>query len=121
MNRLTKKDYKKWIQCIGYYNKKNAQRLTEITHKLGKLEDLEEEIGCPLDIFMNITLGKITEIIVNYSDAGGYDSLYEELTLAKVSGIIESYEHIGCLCLETNLCDVPIKDYKKTWWLKGER
>lgn len=121
MNRLTKKDYKKWVQDNGYYTKKNAQRLTKIQHKLGKLEDIEEEIGCPLDIFMDITLGKITEIIVNYSDAAGYDSLYEELTIAYVSGIIESYEYPGCLCIETNLCDVPIKDYKKTWWLKGDK
>lgn len=93
----------------------------EAIQKLGKLEDLEEELGCPLDIFINIMLGKITEIVVNYSDAAGYDSLYEEFTIAYVSGIIESYEHPGCLCLETNLCDMSISDYGKNWWLKGEK
>lgn len=89
--------------------------------KLGRLEDIEEQLGCPLEVFINIMLGKIKEIVVNYSDAAGYYSLYEELTTAYVSGIIESYEHVGCLCLETNLCDVPIKDYQKNWWLKGEK
>ena len=89
--------------------------------KLGRLEDLEEKLGCPLEVFVGIMLGKITEIVVNYGDAGGYEPLYEELTTTNVSGIIESYEHPSCLCLETNLCDVPINDYGKNWWLKGER
>lgn len=121
MNRLTKRDYKNWVHIPGYYKKKTTHLLTKIVHKLGALEDLQEELGCPLDIFVNIMLGKITEIVVNYGDAGGYEPLYEELTTAYVSGIIESYEHVGCLCLETNLCDVPIKDYGKNWWLKGEK
>lgn len=123
MTRLTKKDpcinCEKENEC--YVNCKDEFWFyKEIKSKLGRLEDLEEELGCPLEVFVGIMLGKITEIVVNYSDAAGYEPLYEELTIAYVSGIIESYEH-RCLCVETNLCDVPIKDYQKNWWLKGER
>ena len=120
MNRLTKRDYEKWVQCNGYYNKKQAERLTQITHKLGKLENLAEELGCPLDIFVSIMLGKIDEIVINYADACGYEPLYEELTLAKVDGIIDGCIH-NCLCIDTNMCEVPLKDYHKNWWLKGEK
>lgn len=134
MNRLTKKNDKKYfeenIACVEYndyerFIKDRPYRInylnTKVETKLGKLEDLEEQLGCPLEVFVNIMLGKITEIVVNYSDAAGYDSLYEELTLACVSGIIESINYPGFLCLETNLCEVPIKDYQKNWWLKGEK
>lgn len=127
MNRLTRKHkHTNYIQytdktiCLNNYNIRNAN-VNKAIEKLGKLEDIEEELGCPLEAFVGIMLGKITEIVVNYGDAGGYEPLYEELTIANVSGIIESYEHPSRLCLETNLCDVPINDYGKNWWLKGER
>ncbi len=124
MNRLTGKinENNNYAVCCPKQDK-NAlvDTVQNCINKLGKLEDLEEELGCPLDIFVNIMLGKITEVVINYSDAAGYDSLYEELVRTEVSGIIESYNYPNCLCLETNLCDVPIKDYHKNWWLKGEK
>ena len=88
----------------------NVDDYDRCVDKLGRLEDLQEELGCPLEVFINIMLGKITEIVVNYSDAGGYEPLYEELTTADVNGIIESFKGLS---IETNLCDVPIKDYQK--------
>ena len=109
MSRLTKKDYKRWEHCTGYYNKKNAQHLTKIEHKLGKLEDLEEELGCPLEVVFE----------------------------AYKKGIVDKYGNewiVECNCQSEMMCSLKndfddswyetdgfeFKDYQKTWWLKGE-
>lgn len=90
----------------------------EIINKLGRLEDLEKELGCPLEIVVKIMLGKIDEIVVNYSDSGGYATPYCEYTKAFVYGIYLEYNNEWVI--GTQLCTIPIKDYGKTWFLEGE-
>lgn len=111
-----------FVNCdMDWEDRKEAEKLIkQDLDKLSKLENLEEELGCPLDIFVSIMLGKIDEIVINYAGACGYEPLYEELTLAKVDGIIDGYIH-NCLCIDTNMCEVPVKDYHKNWWLRGEK
>lgn len=43
MSRLTKIDYLNWININGYYTVEEANRLTLIEYKLGKLEDIMEK------------------------------------------------------------------------------
>ena len=50
MSRLTTKI------DTGFYVADHAHNTDEVTHKLGKLEDLEEELGCPLEDIVDILL-----------------------------------------------------------------
>ena len=116
MSRLTKKDnrFNCGYQLSTYYNKYEENVIT----KLGKLEDLEDEFGCPLEIVSKIMLAKIDEIIVNYSD-GGYGSPYTESITASVSNIYHDIRK--GIVIETNICEIPLKDYGVNWWLKGDK
>lgn len=51
MSRLTEKDYKEWVYVVGTtINQKASEHLNYINHKLGELEDLEDDLGCPLNV-----------------------------------------------------------------------
>lgn len=171
MSRLTKKDYKKWIKLNGYYTKKNAQRLTDISHKLGKLEDLMEEynlesiedlenllalqtfkvggrldgktiiakgilynqlndeLGCPLEVvFRAIEKGIV---IKPYEDEYGDITLWNSRKETELDTTVSKldFEEPKLLFFDTWVfsCNsgcyrgcVRLKDYQKTWWLKGE-
>lgn len=126
MNRLTKRDYKCWEQTNGYYNKKNAQRLTKITHKLGALEDLEEELGCPLEVLIKgfIDSNKLNDNcdfkqkIMTYNCSGKLIEGYEmQLSYGENIDIaVDGEDNNNDYDVET--ITVKIKDYGKTWWLK---
>lgn len=74
--------------------------------KLGKLEDLEEEIGCPI------------EVIFRALKDGIYSKDFrEDITQRAVLMFWEDYGWI----LQTYSCDEYTKDYKKTWWLKEDK
>lgn len=101
---------------LGMFQNENIN----LTKDIEKYWNLEEKLGCPLEVIVNILLGKRPEIVVNYADACGYEPLYEQLTETTADAIIDGCYH-NCLCIETNLCEIPIKDYHKNWWLKGEK
>lgn len=113
MNRLTKK-------FNDEYYSKNANTIifdTEIDYnivqKLGKLEDIEEEIKCSFEIvFKALRDG----IVIPREDAW-YPTV--RLEKSKIDGIWYFTHNSGY---------VKLKDYKKTWflpkdkeWIKGER
>lgn len=79
-------------------------------NKLGKLEDIEEELGCSLEIIF-----KALEESIIYFDNGMYSV---EFCLENNSGTwyFSIYDN-----LTNNKDIVYLKDYRKTWWLKGEK
>jgi hypothetical protein len=106
MSRLTKK-------FNGEYYHKEAKTImfdSEVEYnaiqKLGKLEDLEEELGCPLEALIKSLLeGGIIE-------DDGYGA---QLTGLAINGD-------GSLSLiAINGDHYDLKDYGKTWWLEGEK
>ena len=99
----------------GYYPKENILD-TDCFDKLGHLEDFEEKIGCPLEILLGIMLKKITEITVNYSDAGGYGSIYTEYVNTYIDGFYDDL--VKGWVMETNLGEIPLKDYNINWFLR---
>lgn len=149
MSRLTKKDYKNGIQVNGYYTKKNAQRLTDISHKLGKLEDLMEEYNLESIEDLENLLALQTFKVGGRSNGKSiiakgilYNQLSDELgcpldvvfkALLKKEGIrtiknntyyIDNIVRMstGNLAFELELAHyLYLKDYGKTWWLKGEK
>ena len=103
MSRFTKYDEKKkqYIRLVS--------RLA-VDNKLGKLEDLEEKLGCPL------------EVVVKALKIGIYTNLKnwnrEDLTKYFCLNLynLETEWYLGNPIIFVNL-----KDYKKTWWLREDK
>lgn len=112
MSRLTKK------LDEGFYVS-NAPCTDDLKNKLGKLEDLEDELGCPLHVVFKAL--KDNHIIFKHV-----------VGLNNPSINLETHKVLGLICIGgkfgLELCDgvfgdefyVDTKDYQKTWWLKGE-
>lgn len=110
MNRLTKK----YEDNSGYYPiENNSIRLNDYyccVEKLGKLEDLEEELGCPLEVIFKALKDGI--FCVDYDNQ-----------------IIRKFKVPLCFNSTSkqfywsgnNIGYPDLKDYQKTWWLKGEK
>lgn len=105
MSRLTNKDDDNVYRISGFTT------IDELIDKLAIYEDLEEQIGCPLEVvFKAISQGNIwvkkEEEIINtndyYLDCNGLG--YWFLSVGK-----GYYDIVG------------LKDYKKNWWLKEDR
>lgn len=119
MNRLTKKNDKKYfkenIACSEYndyeqFIKDRPYRIdylnSEVETKLGKLEDLEEQLGCPLEV---LTTNK-TAMVIKDEQVYEANIYYINFNGGKIAfGSTWSFT------------ERKIKDYQKTWWLKGEK
>lgn len=105
MNRLTHYDEKQ-KQYIRL-----ASRLA-VDNKLGKLEDLEDELGCPFDVLVKL---------VNQNEL--YYQFYNELqhwTSIKV----DLRKKVVCYCKQVGghyACYQPLSNYGKNFWLKGDK
>ena len=96
MSRFTKYDekQKQYIRLVS--------RLA-VDNKLGKLEDLEEQLGCPLDV--------VFKAIKN----GIYDKKGFHYTVILDLDFLRAYP--------LDLFDEKwqLSDYQKTWWLKEDK
>ena len=96
MSRFTKYDkkQKQYIRLVS--------RLA-VDNKLGKLEDLEEQLGCPLEV--------VFEAIKN----GIYDKKGFHYTVILDLDFLRAYP--------LDLFDEKwqLSDYQKTWWLKEDK
>jgi len=100
MSRLTYKDTK----VSSGYNAVDTDEYACVV-KLGKLEDLEEKIGCPLEVIFKLL---------------NQDYYYDEL------GHIWHLEFINLKNGATQFGakgNVPqdLNNYKKTWWLRKDK
>lgn len=100
-------DFKRYNELEDYVD----SDLTLAIDKLGKLEDLEEQIGCPLDVRCKLTYDShiydedgrsYTEIIMFKDYILAYDGREDE------NGMLEATRF-------------EWKGYKKTWWLKEDK
>ena len=98
----------------------------ELVQELGKLEDLEDELECPLDVVFRAIENGI--IIMGSTDKYGDSTIWVDTIPVTVT--IEGkhtfeeprlikYEEWCFSCKNGSYrgC-VALKDYKKTWWLK---
>lgn len=101
MNRLTKK-----IDGV-YYILPNTnspyEKIFDGIQKLGKLEDLEEQLGCPLKVVFKA----LEEGIIDYE--------------GKKHIVVYTGKHLVVVEHDKLQHGFHTKNYKKTWWLKGEK
>ncbi|MBR3208803.1 MAG: hypothetical protein IKF82_00900 [Bacilli bacterium] len=101
--RLTEK-----VKNADDYIKLPTKDKQEFINKLGELEDLEEQLGCPLEIvFKALTNGVYYEDVANRMN---YMSVDLHLNLEG--------EYVLYFTDEEYLLT---KNYKKTWWLKKDK
>ena len=100
MTRLTKK-------FNGEYYYKNATTImfnSEINYntiqKLGELEDLEEQLNCPLEIIFKATENGI----IDYK--------------GKVHEVLYGGKYLFAVKDDELYCAFYLNNYQKTWWLK---
>lgn len=114
MDRLTKKNF---IFYQGRFSGKNI--FQQMCDKLFKLEDLEDELGCPLEVVF-----KALKEGINYNreDVARTYNVKEWLDFATRPRLYYS-DDWECWCWELFLGGYVLKleDYQKTWWLKGDR
>ena len=129
MNRLTKKmmiqDGYRLVQNDACYE-------LYAINKLGKLEDLEDELGCPLEVVFKALNegiiineeGFVNSAYDNKTFNKENDSYYDDLTLYN-TGVGYYFEDTSSPYGDPECgdigCWVDLKDYQKTWWLKGEK
>lgn len=110
MNRLTR--YRSDIEAYDYV-KLTGGISQAVVEKLGQLEDLEDELGCPLDV------------VVKALKEGVYFNFYrntyrEFIEPSELSLKFSVYYY--CIYFEQwgDGYVIDLKDYGKTWWLKGD-
>lgn len=88
--------------------------LYSINQKMGKYEDLEEQIGCPLEVRCKIYQG--VEVFV---ESVYWDSLDEEDKTSLTKQTVSSINSNGFSTFSGKQC--YWKNHKKTWWLKEDK
>lgn len=105
--RLTKK-----IKRYGYvlnHKEDFTENSYQVIQKLGKLEDIEEKLGCPLDVLFIAMTSQIY-----YDIASGTGIVVQPFLVVNEDGMF-TFDTMG----ETD--DIFLNDYKQTWWLKEDR
>ena len=117
MNRLTEK-----VKNTEDYIKLATKDKQEFINKLGKLEDLEEQLGCPLEVVAQaLSIGFYIDINKVEIDPP-LENTTDELLLVNCPKDFRLnlwYERIEVASFGHYL-EIYLKDYKKTWWLKKD-
>jgi len=115
MSRLTEK-----VKNTEDYIRLATKDKQEFINKLGRLEDLEEEIGCPLDVFIKALKQtgfyrcNLDGLFMDCVDNGGRK--WEGLQTCELR-----YSDFFNRFYWSNRCFVVnLSDYKKKWWLKED-
>lgn len=115
MSRLTKKSINGYdlVENEKVYSICGMSLLKEAVHKLGKLEDLEDELGCSLEVMFKalkegIRINKTLYVPIGLEYSGWVYSRDKD-------------EREFIIQYESDNDVVKPKDYQKTWRLRGEK
>jgi hypothetical protein len=103
MSRLTYKDTK----VSGGYNAVDTDEYACVV-KLGKLEDLEEQLGCPL------------EVVIKALKIGIFAKDLPSEKIVKWYVRLSNVETEWYLSDDNKMC-INLKGYKNIWWLKKDK
>ncbi len=121
MDRITKKEiesYNEFVISLGY-EYCFGEGDDAMYRKLKSLEDIEEELGCPLEIIFKAL--KDGQVI--YKHIVGLENPKINLKAHKITGLSFDGKNYGLWLYDNGCSDefyVYIKDYKNTWWLKED-
>jgi len=89
--------------------------------KLGKLEDLEEQLGCPLEVLVKAIKNGIW--FINEDDKLEYidEALCFNTKLNTDKLVFDNYGYYCKNIEKLKGNQIYLEDYKKTWWLKEDR
>ena len=98
----------------------------QIVQKLGRLEDLEEQLGCPLDVYVKIQLGLVDKVYIKWYKTtdvkwhnGEADIIQEEVTMPfTITRVDKKYFRYQAILGKE---DMPFSNYGKEFWLKEDR
>lgn len=106
-----------YIEAKDLDEMKKQPSVQELYVKLNKYEQLEEQLGCPLEVYVKLhqqmkfyRLNALNEIIECEIDNPNDDEVYH----IQADGIIFNQYDYGWQFYS-------FKDYKKTWWLKRDK
>lgn len=106
MSRLTEK-----VKSTEDYIKLPTKDKQEFINKLGRLEDIEEEIGCPLEVRCKV----VTDSAIYDENGVEYKVVYAYMDYFDCENPFDN-EMGYC-----DLCAFGWVDYKVTWWLKKDK
>lgn len=111
--RLTNKIIEKNIDGYVLNHKEDFTENTyEVIQKLGKLEDLEEQLGCPLEVVFKLVAQN--ELYFQfYNELQHWTSIKVDLRKKVVWYCKQVGGHYAC--------SQPLSNYKKTFWLKKDK
>jgi len=133
-NRLTKKDKNGKYYTVATELGLGGKSINPITNwiedceernfgnpidKLGRLEDLEEQIGCPLDVVFK-ALKNGFKFKISSHKLGTKQETVEQIIYCDYAYIYYAND-IKEWCISTINDYFYLKDYQKTWWLKEDK
>lgn len=111
MNRFTRKCSREeaYLETGSeYVPSETASSEFEMYYKLGQLEDIEEDLGCPL-------------IALSIISKNGFYCEYGYIAPRHIYRIDIFRKEILYYDEDKNCFSVKLSDHKKTWWLKEDR
>ena len=111
MKRLTEK-----VKNIDDYIKLPTIDKQEFINKLGELEDLEEELGCPLEVAFKALKNGFYDKYGNW-----YKTETDKFNLNYDWPLSNPNDKYLIFDIEDTYDYFKLADYKKTWWLKEDR
>ena len=120
---------KKQLEDIMKIGTPSEELYHEVCDELLGYKKSENQLSCPVDVFLGLATHTITEIYIEYDDfSGNYASPYctdEDIAVAYVAGIYDDNEIDGLSKpewkVETNMGTFPLSDYKEHFWLKKDK
>ncbi|MGN1337377.1 MAG: hypothetical protein ACI4WW_02765 [Candidatus Coprovivens sp.] len=112
MKRLTKFNGSRYIVA----DEDNFDSYEPYVQKVGKIEDLEEQLGCPLEVLWKL---RTAESITIKGEKGEFETWETDNFTIDLKNLL-IWVHIE----RTDWIDSRpyyLKDYKKTLWLKADR
>lgn len=98
---------KKEIKQINFFGDERDLELLKVFDKLGKLEDIEEELGCPLEVVFKV----LQDDIIWYETESG-------MTYSRGMSLLQ-FGSLYFYDMDRNMFN--LKDYKKTWWFREDK
>jgi hypothetical protein len=124
MSRLTKKEND--IYTFTHTNENRQFVVYDLCNKLGKLEDLEDDFGCQIEVFVEAIKDGIIVEKYRFDVEPDYDwddtYVHSNIIASKNLGLFIDYTKSWFLLLETedDCYYYYLKDYKNTWWLPSD-